>query len=74
VQFEATMPTVLDRFIQQAVMQVLQAMEPDVLPIQLWVPSAAPLLLGASIATDSIRKTKFFRKQSEKVWSVCPIS
>ena len=39
-------PTVLDRFIQQAVMQVLQtAMEPDVLPSQLWVSTAS---VGAS--------------------------
>src|ERR1700720_2637363 len=39
-------PTVLDRFIQQAVMQVLQkAVEPDVLPSQLWVSTAA---VGAS--------------------------
>jgi RNA-directed DNA polymerase len=37
-------PTVLDRFIQQAVMQVLQAaeaVEPDVLPLQLWVSTAS---------------------------------
>jgi len=35
-------PTVLDRFVQQAVMQVLQRRwNPDVLPIQLWVPTAS---------------------------------
>ena len=39
-------PTVLDRFIQQAVMQVLQRQwNSDVLPIQLWVPTAS---VGAS--------------------------
>src|SRR6267142_2376795 len=39
-------PTVLDRFIQQAVMQgSAEAMEPDILPIQLRVPTAS---VGAS--------------------------
>ena len=39
-------PTVLDRFVQQAVMQVLQRRwKPDVLPSQLWISTAS---VGAS--------------------------